>query len=308
MLTIDPENQLPQLIKQVCGAQVEIGLSTVLNQLDDYLVVVLDLLPASTRIVVKLAGPAAQYECPFDRTASILKQVASCTTIQMPDVLAVDVSYRYWPWRYMVKTYLEGEEWATARAKMSPSEQAYAFSQIGHAVGQLHAIRYPSFGELNPDGGIQTGQNLWDALTHRANLLIKSARSRDLFRSILDRDRQLFEGVTRASLCHEDLHRHNILFEHTRAGWQLKTILDFDKAWAGHSESDLARLSLWKGMTSPEFWTAYQSMHPVEEGFLERQVIYQLLWCLEFARMTPEHLADTRRICEASGITFPGEF
>jgi hypothetical protein len=31
---------------------------------------------------------------------------------------------------------------------------------------------------------------------------------------------------------------------------RLATIQDFEKAWAGHSETDLARLEFWRGMTS----------------------------------------------------------
>jgi fructosamine-3-kinase len=308
MLPVDPENLLPQLIGQVWGSKATISQSSVLNQQEDYLVVILDLHSPSGKVVVKLAGPAAQYLCPFDRTASILKQVASRTTILMPDVLAVDVSYQKWPWRYLILSYLDGEEWATAREKMSGAQQQCAYSQIGDAVGQLHSIHHPYFGELSPDGTIHSGKIFKDALADRANLIIKSPRSLDLFLSVLDRDSHLFKDVDQASLCHEDLHRYNILFEQNREVWQLKTILDFDKVWAGHSESDLARLNLWTGMTSPEFWAAYQRFHPIDDSFQQRQLIYQLLWCLEFAQTDAGHLADTRRICESLGIVFSGKF
>ena len=308
MLAVDPENLLPQLIEQIWGSKVIIGQLSVLNEQDDYLVVILDLHSLSGKVVVKLAGPAAQYLCPFDRTASILKQVASRTTIHLPEVLGVDVSYQKWPWRYLILSYLDGEEWATAREKMSTAQEQCAYSQIGDAVGQLHTIRYPYFGELGCDGTIHTGKSFQGALADRAKLIIESPRSLDLFLFVLDRDNHLFKDVDQARLCHEDLHRYNILFEQNREGWQLKTILDFDKAWAGHSESDLARLTFWTGMTSPEFWAAYQRLHHIDDGFRERQIIYQLLWCLEYARSDAGHLADTRRICESLGIAFSGKF
>jgi len=308
MIPVDPENLLPQLLEQLWGSKVTISQATVLNQQDDYLVVILDLHSPSGKVVVKLAGPAAQYLCPFDRTASILKQVASRTTICMPEVLGVDISYQKWPWRYLILSYLDGEEWATAREKMSPTQEQFAYSQIGDAVGQLHTIHYPYFGELSPDGTIHSGKNFVAALTDRAKLIIKSPRSLDLFLSVLDRDSYLFKDVDQARLCHEDIHRYNILFAQNREGWQLRTILDFDKAWAGHSESDLARLNLWTGMISPEFWTAYHRLHQIDDGFRQRQLIYQLLWCLEYARSDAGHLADTRRICESLGIAFPGKF
>jgi ATP-binding cassette subfamily B protein len=41
---------------------------------------------------------------------------------------------------------------------MGLSEQESAYAQIGDAVGQLHSIRYPSFGELGPDGEAHPGQ------------------------------------------------------------------------------------------------------------------------------------------------------
>lgn len=37
----------------------------------------------------------------------------------------------------------------------------------------------------------------------------------------------------------------------TLRGWG-----NFDRAWAGERESDLARLALWVGMTGGPFWSA----------------------------------------------------
>ena len=41
------------------------------------------------------------------------------------------------------------------------------------------------------------------------HLAIKSACLRDLFSLVLERNRSLFLDVSDASLCHEDLHKHN---------------------------------------------------------------------------------------------------
>ena len=84
--------------------------------------------------------------------------------------------------------------------------------------------------------------------------------------------------------------------------WRLATILDFDKAWAGHAETDLARLEFWKGMTSPAFLGGVSPVEPLDADYLQRRPIYQLLWCLEYAPSTPQHLADTRRVFHELGI------
>jgi fructosamine-3-kinase len=139
-------------------------------------------------------------------------------------------------------------------------------------------------------------------LQARANHCIKTERLRDYFSAVLMRYAHLFADVSTANLCHEDLHRYNILFENRPGQWRLATILDFDKAWAGHRETDLARLDLWTDMTNEAFWQAYNAVRPVDWLYQQRRPIYQLLWCLEVAWPSAKHLADTRQVCQELGF------
>jgi len=295
-------DQVLPLLRQVFGTQVELAGCRVGNRQHDYMVLLVELRRPSVRAVMKLAGPEAALPCPFDRTAMLHQVVSAGTDIRMPEVLAVDTSYRDVPWRYFIKSYTPGQEWAVVRPQLSPEELSDAFRQIGRAVALLHSIRFPSFGELAADGGVVSGRSYLAALAEHARQAIKSARLSDLFSLVLERHRALFLDLHEASLCHEDLHQHNILFEHRLGRWHLATILDFDKAWAGHHETDLARLDLWRGMSSREFWESYETIRPVEPLYQQRRPIHQLLWCLEYARPTAEHLADTRRVCAELGL------
>jgi Ser/Thr protein kinase RdoA (MazF antagonist) len=297
-----PYDLLLQLLKQTFGTKVEWISHQVANRHHDYLVLRIQLCHPSLRVVVKLAGPQAPMICPFDRTAMVHHLVATHTAIPMSEVLAVDVSYRNWPWRYLIKTYIPGLEWAVVRPYLSGGELSNAYQQIGEAVAQLHAIRFPTFGELAADGSVRGDGTYLAALIEYAGGSIKSRRLRELFHSGLEKWRHLFLDVRDAGLCHQDLHKHNIVFQVRQGQWHLATILDFDKAWAGHRETDLARLELWRGMTPKEFWRAYGAICPIEPLYKERRPIYQLLWCLEYARPTAEHLADTRRLCEELGL------
>ena len=144
--------------------------------------------------------------------------------------------------------------------------------------------------------------SLLSALKRHAARIISNRRLQEFFLSALEQRSAWFEPVRDAGLCHEDLHGSNILFAQSSGQWRLSAILDFDKAWAGPPESDLARLELWRGMTSPDFWAAYRTFQDVEDGYFQRRPVYQLLWCLEYARQTPEHLADTRRVCQELGM------
>jgi fructosamine-3-kinase len=300
--TIEWQGLLRQLLIQTFGTSVVIEEIETANQLTDYRVLLVQLRHPNLKVVVKFAGPEAPYPCPFDRTAMLHGLVASRTTIPMPEILAVDTSYQSWPWRYLIKVHIPGQEWATAQHLMGAEDLSGAYRQIGSAVAQLHAIHFPAFGELSLDGNISAGKSCFAALTERARNFIKKPHLQDLFLSVLDQHQGLFLDIHPACLCHEDLHRYNILFHFQQGKWRLATILDFDKGWAGHNEIDLARLDLWKGMVTPDFWEAYTALGSIDPLYQQRRPIYQFGWCLEYAEPTEEHLSDTRRLCAELGL------
>lgn len=291
-----------QLLQHTCGSRVEVLECRVGKQLHDYFVLFVQLRHPTIEVVVKLAGPEASLACPFDRTARIHALVSTQTAIPMAEVVAVDTSYQLWPWRYFIKTLIPGVEWAVAQQQMSPEETSTAYGEMGEAIAQLHTISFPGFGDIPISAGVEMSDSYFNALVEHARAIIKSPRLQELFLSVLEKRRALFLDVQRASLCHEDLHKHNILFERRAGQWRLATILDFEKAWAGHPETDLGRLELWKGMTSRAFWQSYEALQPVEPLYAQRRSVYQLLWCFEYAQPTPEHLTDTQHLCLELGL------
>jgi len=300
--TSNLQEQLVQLLQETLGSKVEWVDCTIRKRDQDDLVLLVRLRHPSMKVVIKLAGPNVAYAYPFDRTAMLHGLVRAHTTIPMPQVLAFDVSCQRWPWCYLIKQHVPGEEWAVVREQMDAQDLTDAYQQMGEAVAQLHTIHFPAFGELAADGSVERSLPYVTALALRAQRFIRSISSCDIFLSVLDEHAHLFSDVGEPSLCHDDLHRHNILFQRQQGRWRLATILDFDKAWAGYYETDLARLEIWTEMTSQEFWSAYKAIHPVDPLYEQRRLIYQLLWCLEYARSTTKHLADTQRVCVEMGI------
>ena len=105
----------------------------------------------------------------------------------------------------------------------------------------------------------------------------------------------------RSTLCHDDLQHTNLIFQGGRGSWKLAAVLDWDKAWAGPPESDVARMAFWDDMTGDGFWEVYNAGVPPAEGRADRALIYQLLWCLEYPVSTPRHRADTASLCRRPG-------
>jgi len=104
------QSQLLQLLRQTLGSKVQLVSCAIVKQWHDYIVLIAWLRHLSLEVVVKLAGSQAPIACPFERTATIHRMVSARTTIPMPEVLAADVSYHTWPWRYTIKTHVPGQE------------------------------------------------------------------------------------------------------------------------------------------------------------------------------------------------------
>ncbi len=295
---------LPDLLQNLFGSGVALKRYKVANSQPDYKVLVVDLERPSRRVVVKLAGPSAPYACPFDRTASVHALVRANTSVPVPDVIAVDTTFRLWPWRYMIKSYIPGIEWADAITQMGEQERESAYRQIGRAIAELHTISFGAFGELEATGTLTTASSYLQTLTERATRRIKDSHKGDLFIAMLQDRANLFLGIGQPCLCHDDLHKHNILFNQEGGEWRVAAILDFDSAYAGHHESDLARLDLWRGMIGPGFWEAYAEVVPISPAYVQRRPVHQLLWCLEYESISPEHLEDTSRVYAELGTNY----
>jgi aminoglycoside phosphotransferase (APT) family kinase protein len=272
----------------------------VANRRPDYWVLLVKTKQPQLDLVVKLAGRSVTLLHPFDRTAFLHRLVASNTSIAMPQVIAFDTSFQEYPWSYLITTLVAGQEWAEVRQKLDANNLNNAYRQLGSAIGEIHRITFPAFGEVE---GSVPAANLHEALVARATKIIKQPQHVDIFLRLLETRADLFADVASACLCHDDLHGYNILFEQHNGHWRLSTILDFDKAWAGPAESDLARLAFWHSMTSDSFWAAYSQMHTINDSFQQRKAVYQLLWCLEYAVASPQHNADTAKVCRNLGIT-----
>jgi Ser/Thr protein kinase RdoA (MazF antagonist) len=300
-LTPERLSTLSSLLRYTFGSEVVLDAYTVGNQRDDYVVLLARLKSPDIDAVIKLAGPDAPLSCPFEQTAWVHGLVSTQTSVPVARIIAVDASYARWPWRYMIKEYIPGVEWASLQSQLSRQEAKGTYVQVARAVAELHGIGFAQFGDLPADDACQTGDFV-EALRERARKRISSSRRFELFARVLDERAALFSDVTNPCLCHEDLHKYNIIFRQDGDGWKLANILDFDSAWAGCYESDLARLEMWNGRMAETILQSYSAVHPVAPDYPDRRPVYQLLWCLEYASETERHLADTAGVCAELGI------
>lgn len=270
----------------------------------DYAVVRLTLDKPPYRLILKLAGPNAPIASPFDRTYAINKRVLNQTTVPTFEALAVDMSISFVPYRYLLMTHIDGQLWSDVRHELHVDDKSNVYRHLGHAIAQLHTIEYSGFGEVCGVEEINSNleSNYLTALSNRAKRRIRNQNHQQLFISLLQENKELFKDAVKPRLTHEDLNPGNIIVRLKNGQWELAAIIDFDSAWAGGCESDLARLELWRGMMGEGFFEEYQKINPISKDYSQRRLFFQLLWCLEYADPSTEHHIDTKDICDKLGI------
>jgi aminoglycoside phosphotransferase (APT) family kinase protein len=252
------------------------------------------------RLVLKVAGPGTHAGIDFQRTTAAIS-LARAAGVPVPTVLAAETSYGSGLWSYLLQEHVDGVVWRRLRPLLAPDQVRTAHREIATALLAMRSLRLASFGELNA-AGEPAGDDLVPALRRRAELRIADPRRLTTFLNLLDRRSSLFADQMRSTLCHDDLQHTNLIFQAGRGSWKLAAVLDWDKAWAGPPESDVARMAFWDDMTGAGFWEVYNAEVPPAEGRAERALIYQLLWCLEYPVSTPRHRADTASLCRRLGV------
>ncbi|HEU4784968.1 MAG TPA: aminoglycoside phosphotransferase family protein [Ktedonobacterales bacterium] len=310
-------DDIEALARQVFGPKCRVLAWHSVTHGDDHAVVFATLVFPARVVVLKLAD-AASATC-FSREAAIQQRVARETTVPVCEALAVDDSCQRFPWRYLMMAHAPGMAWRDGLKRMSPHARYDIFRQLGEATAALHSLRYPHFGEvdsespLSPWGrGLGERADFLSALVACARRRIANPAHVDLFVTVLQAHAGDFTSLTEPRLTHEDLNPNNLLLvpgDEPDDDWRLAAVLDFGSAWAGCHESDIARLELWRDMMDDGFTEGYTASQPIAADYPKRRPIYQLLWCLEYARPTSQHHADTARVCAALGIppvTFGG--
>lgn len=299
-------DDIEALARAVFGPKCRVLAWHPLDQRDSQSVVFATLVFPARVVVLKLAD--ANSTCPpFAREASIQRRVAHETSVPVCEVLAVDDSCQRFPWRYLMMAHAPGMGWRDGLARMSSRARSSIFRQLGESTAALHTLDYPNFGEVDstlPQHGEGNPNALASALIVRARRRIANPAHADLFASVIEAHAREFDMSTRPRLTHEDLNPTNLLLVpgDTDDDWRISAMLDFGSAWAGCPESDLARLDLWRDMMGDGFREGYTSTQYVADDYPTRRPVYQLLWCLEYARPTPQHAADTARVCAELGI------
>ena len=292
-----------QVVADVLGGAARVVEVQVLQGGPTSAVLTLRLAQPPHRLVLKLVALQERPGLDLERTAAAA-DLARSVGVPVPEVLAADASGRLPGWQYLLQQHSSAPAWQEVRPSLTPAEADQVHGRIAGLLLALRGLPLAGFGELGRLRG-PTGDELVEALRLRVRLRVRRPAARAVAEALLERS-PILRGVGQdAVLSHDDLHHRNLLVSLGPDGWWPAAVLDWDKAWAGPAEADLARVAFWDDMTGPGFWSVYRDAVPRSDGEDERLAAHQLLWCLEYDAPTARHRADTAALARRFGLAPP---
>jgi aminoglycoside phosphotransferase (APT) family kinase protein len=247
------------------------------------------------RVVARLADPAAAPAVDLARTAAA-SDLAGAAGVPVPAVVGLRRAASPEQWDCLLLEHAPGTPWSARLPSADCAAVAAVHAQVREVQAALRTVRFTTFGELDA-AGRPGGATLLAALHRRVELRIAEPQRRVVMGRLLDREAALFPEVDGAVLVHDDLHAANLLVSDD-AEPVLTAVVDWDKAWAGPADGDLARTAFWDGLPDLE------PDGPVRVP--ERRLhVLQLLWCLEREDGSARHAADTAGLCRRLGVLPP---
>lgn len=287
-------------VRDALGSAAAVEAVRTLQAGSDGVVLLLGVRGSPEGLVLKLARPEDRAVTDLERTAAVMAR-ARRAGVPTATVFAADADGRLGGWQHLLQDHVAGRVWREVRPLLADRQLRSAHEQIATVLLALRGVRPGGYGELDRHGtAIPVSQAT--ALRQRVRLRVRRPDARTLAEQLLERYHSLLDEASGPVLCHDDLHHQNLVFRPAGGEWRLVGVLDWDKAWAGPADSDLARLAFWDDMTGPGFWSVYRAAVPTVDGEDERLLVHQLLWCLEYDAPTERHQADTAALVRRLGL------
>lgn len=191
-------------------------------------------------VILKIAPTSESIVMTFEKNIMLsevesMRKVASITNVPVPEILFFDDSGMLCESSYFFMEKLEGKSFSSCSDKLTQKQRDSVFWQVGKYTAMINGITGDRFGYFGqPD---KQGSNWYEVFrsmlmdtfndAERKNIEIKVDRSRIL--ELLDKDKFIFEKVSKPRLVHWDIWAGNVFIKHST----VIGIIDFERClWA----------------------------------------------------------------------------
>lgn len=216
-----------------------------------------------------------------------LYHLLSAKGVPVPKVYGVDTSHDLIPYDYLLMERVRGLSLDGIWSPLSPRAQFSYLEKLGYWLAKINTITFPQFGEdfkNNTFVGPSDFSTYFEETVEKIVSLLRTSQVVEEGRVTRVenylRSSALFKGDFFSSLLHGNFNHNNVLVDQG----EIKGIVDWEFARAGHSEEDIA-VYLYRGLHMEQnavsaFRKGYESVLPLDNQFAERMYIYNLLYYL----------------------------
>ena len=232
----------------------------------------------SRQVFIKIN--TAQNLAMFEAESEGLAELAKSHSICVPEPLCYGMADSK---SYLVMEYLQLGASASSPNQLGENLAAlHRVTQTSQSQGNKNQARYGWY-RNNTIGSTPQVNDVEDNWTtfwakHRLGYQLALAQQNGATREVMQRGQKLCENLDRffvdytpaASLLHGDLWSGNVAYDQTGQP------VIFDPAvYYGDRETDLAMTELFGGFPA-EFYTAYNAVYPLDDGYSTRKTLYNL--------------------------------
>lgn len=244
-----------------------------------------------------------------------IHDLISRTDLPIPKLIHTDSSTSIIPYHYQILEFMPGRRWGEIIQKIPQEERRNIYFELGKALGKIHSIKLDKFGWIHSDQEQITAQSeswkkvfiimcidqMLDLSQHRFLELAPFVRD------FIDYNQHMLDGKFEPRLLHNDFFADNILLHNSNDKWRISGVLDFESAFAGHTEFELSKVVSQLLLDYPshdykpdakDFFRGYKKYVPVTNDFEKRRPIYSVYHLLSWIN----HCTLHRDRCIEAGI------
>ena len=241
-------------------------------------------------------------------------KLLSKVDVPVPDFLHVDSSKKIIPHNYQIMECLPGERLRTVIEKF-PHEKDKLYFELGKTLGKIHSVKLDKFGWIHSEqehmpAKSDSWKEVFMLMCIDELLEISQPKFLELapyIKDYIDFNQHLLDIDVAPQLLHNDFFIDNILMHNSGNKWEISGIIDFEWAFAGHNEFEIAKVISQMLLDYPSheykpeakgFFRGYRKYSRISRDFEKRRPLYTLHHLLHWAN----HCTRNRQRCLEAGI------
>ncbi|MHA1124312.1 MAG: phosphotransferase family protein [Candidatus Heimdallarchaeota archaeon] len=203
------------------------------------------------KYIIKLMTTPTTDECEkyrFDKVGKLFEQFVTNPKIPAPEVIRVENSEEPIGYRYLIMTFVGGENLRSIQHHLSKEEMIPIVKELANIVRSIHSIEFDYYGEIEECKEATKYYDYKEKMVEQITELTDAIlESKILPKNLVKKANTVFLGTLEntktyptSTLLHNDIHQGNIIVKKDDKGeYKIQAILDWEWACADNPLEDI---------------------------------------------------------------------